>query len=215
MKQWETKIVVVIAFVVFFYKSKSKSRSKSIMFFTEVKDKPKDSDADFSSWEQRDAQIISLMLNCTEPNISSNLLYLDTAKEIWNRLQQLYSGNITKIYEVCRQLFDLRQGTHSLAEYFSHSMGICEEMNLHQPITSDVKSIQQQHEDFNDVQFLTGLSPEYEFVHAQILGSPTLPSLPDMFSRLQRAILSNSTSRSASCGVTAPPSSERSALVVN
>ncbi|XP_059626000.1 uncharacterized protein LOC132269025 [Cornus florida] len=118
-----------------------------------VQDKPKSSVANFSSWEQRDAQIISLMLNCIKPYISSNLLYLDTTKEIWTQLQQLYSG--------------------------------------------------------------TGLSQEYEPVRAQILGSPTLPSLPDMLTRLQRATLSSGASRSASSGVTAPSNSEHSALVVN
>ena len=47
-----------------------------------VDPKPKEGTAGCDEWEQTDAQIISLLLNSNEANISSTLLYLDTAKEI-------------------------------------------------------------------------------------------------------------------------------------
>ncbi|XP_059647309.1 uncharacterized protein LOC132293728 [Cornus florida] len=156
--------------------------------------------------------IISVMINSIEPQISSTLLYLDTAKEIWDRLQQLYSGtgNITRVYELCKQYFNLEQGNYSIEEYYSKVVGVWEELNLYQPITVDVRSMQQQRGDFNVVRFLTGLSSAYESLRAQIMGSPTLPSFAEVFSRLQRATLASDTSN-----LNTGQSGERSALVVS
>ncbi|XP_042945626.1 phosphatidate cytidylyltransferase 1-like isoform X3 [Carya illinoinensis] len=83
------------------------------------------------------------------------------------------------------------QNALGLEEYYSQVMGICEELKMYQPVTSDVPSMLKQREDFNIVHFLVGLKPEYESVRSQILASPQLPSFPDVFSRLQRAILSS------------------------
>ncbi|XP_042951015.1 uncharacterized protein LOC122282979 [Carya illinoinensis] len=77
-------------------------------------------------------------------------------------------------------------------------MGICEELKMYQPITSDVLSMLKQREDFNIVRFLVGLKLEYESVRSQILASPQLPSFPDILSRLQRATLSSDQSNERS-----------------
>jgi hypothetical protein len=46
-----------------------------------------------------------------------------------------------------------------------------------------------QSQDVDVVRFLLGLKPEYESVRAQILGGSDLPSLPEVFSQIQRATL--------------------------
>jgi hypothetical protein len=45
-----------------------------------------------------------------------------------------------------------------------------------------------QHQDVDVVKFLLGLKPEYESVHAQILGGSNLPSL-EVFSRIQLPVV--------------------------
>ena len=67
-----------------------------------VSEKPRKTDSS-SLWEQEDNQIMSLMLTSIEPSIGSTLLYLRTAKAIWERLEHMYSGsgNLSRIYEVC------------------------------------------------------------------------------------------------------------------
>ncbi|XP_042946557.1 uncharacterized protein LOC122279793 isoform X1 [Carya illinoinensis] len=154
----------------------------------------------FAQWEQEDAQILSLMLTSIEPSICSSLIHFDTAQEVWGHLKQMYSGagNITRIYELCKQFFVLEQNALGLEEYYSQVMGICEELKVYQPVTSDVPSMLKQREDFNIVRFLVGLKPEYESVRSQILASPQLPSFPDVFSRLQRATLSSDQSNERS-----------------
>ncbi|KAG7986958.1 hypothetical protein I3843_03G108700 [Carya illinoinensis] len=108
------------------------------------------------------------------------------------------AGNITRIYELCKQFFVLEQNALGLEEYYSQVMGICEKLKVYQPVTSDVPSMLKQREDFNIIRFLVGLKPEYESVRSQILASPQLPSFPDVFSRLQRATLSSDQSNERS-----------------
>jgi hypothetical protein len=154
--------------------------------------KPSDSTSS-SLWDQEDNQIISLMLNSVEPHIRSSCIYLPTAKDIWDHLSHIYSGsgNITRIYEVCKQYFGLEQGAQTVDEYYNQVVAICKEWDMYQPLSTDLKKMDKQRQDVDVVRFLLGLKPEYESVRAQILGGSNLPSLPEVFSRIQRATLSD------------------------
>lgn len=94
------------------------------------------------------------------------------------------TGNINCIYEVCKKYFGLKQGTQRLEEYFFQVMGICEELNMYQPITFDTPYLLQQHEYFNVVHFFIGLKLEHEHLLSQILSSSKLTSLLYVFFRL-------------------------------
>lgn len=96
----------------------------------------------------------------------------------------LGTGNINCICEVCKKYFGLKQGAQRLEECFFQVMGICEELNMYQPITFDIPRMQQQREYFNVVHFLIGLKLEHEHLCSQILSSPKLTSLLYVFFRL-------------------------------
>lgn len=123
-----------------------------------VDTKPTEGTSGYDAWEQTDALIISLLLNSIEANISSTLLYLDTAKDIWDHLAIMYSGtgNFTRAYEVCQQYFRLEQGNLSITDYYSHVKGVCEELRLYHPFTTDAAVWQKQHEDMDVVRFFDG-----------------------------------------------------------
>jgi hypothetical protein len=146
-----------------------------------------------SRWDQEDNQIIYVMPNSVEPHIGSSCIYLPIAKDIWDHLSHMYSGagNITRIYEVCKQYFGLEQGAQTVDEYYNKVVAICKERNMYQPLSIDLKKMEKQRQDADVVRFLLGLKPEYESIHAQILGGSDLPSLPKVFSRIQRATLSD------------------------
>lgn len=154
--------------------------------------KPTDSTST-SLWDQEDNHIISLMLNSVEPHIGSSCIYLPTAKDIWDHLSHMYSGtgNITRIYEVCKQYFGLEQGAQPVDKYYNQVVAICKERDMYQPLSTDLQKMGKQRQDVDVVRFLLGLKLEYESVRAQILGSSDLPSLPEVFSRIQRATLSD------------------------
>jgi hypothetical protein len=166
-------------------------RGKGLYSHLQLETPPENSST--SLWDQADNQIISLMLNSIEPHIGSSCLYLPTAKAIWDHLEHMYSGtgNITRIYEVCKQYFGLEQGTQTIDEYYNQVIAICKERDMYQPLSTDLKKMEKQRQDVDVVRFLLSLKPEYESVRAQILGGSDLPLLSEVFSRLQRATITD------------------------
>jgi hypothetical protein len=101
------------------------------------------------------------------------------------------TGNITRIYEVRKQYFGFEQGAQFVDEYYNQVVAICKERNLYQLPSTNLRKIEKQHQDVDVVQLLLGLKPEFESVRVQILGGSDLPSLPEVFSQIQRANLSD------------------------
>jgi hypothetical protein len=105
----------------------------------------------------------------------------------------MYFGieTITQIYEVCKQYFGLEQGAQIVDSYYNQIVVIYKERNMYQPLPTGLKKMEKQSQDVDVVWFLLCLKPNYESVCAQVLGGSDLPSLPKVFSRIQRATLSD------------------------
>ena len=68
---------------------------------------------------------------------------------------------------------------------------VCEELNIYQSIFSDDKIMKKQRDSMQVARFLSGLPKSLNPVKSQILASPDLPSLSEVFGRLWQATLSN------------------------
>ena len=73
-----------------------------------------------------------------------------------------------------------------LSNYIDQIVSLKEEFLTLMPLTSDVGAQQTQIDKFFMVLTLIGLRPDLETVRDQILGSPSVPSLDDVFARLLR-----------------------------
>ena len=73
-----------------------------------------------------------------------------------------------------------------LSNYIDQIASLKEELLTLMPLTSDVGAQQTQIDKFFMVFTLIGLLPDLETVRDQILGSPSVPSLDDVFARLLR-----------------------------
>ena len=71
-----------------------------------------------------------------------------------------------------------------LCNYIDHIASLKEEFLTLMPLTSDVGAQQTQIDKFFMVLTLIGLRSDFETVRDQILGSPSIPSLDDVFARL-------------------------------
>ena len=60
-------------------------------------------------WKQMDAQIVALLWNSMEPNVADMCGHLGTCKEIWEYTQLLFSSDLTWIYDLSSQYFQLQQ----------------------------------------------------------------------------------------------------------
>ena len=90
----------------------------------------------------------------------------------------------------------------NLSNYISQIASLKEEFLTLMPLTSDVGAQQTQIDKFFMVLTLISLGPDLETVQDQILGSPSITSLDDVFARLLRisstqTLPSNSTSDSS------------------
>ena len=83
-------------------------------------------------------------MDSTEPKISSSLIFLSTAKLVWQQAQELYSGvnNLRHIYDLYQNYFSIALNDLSLEDYHGKFKNIREELNLYQPISSDIKVMQ-------------------------------------------------------------------------
>jgi len=67
--------------------------------------------------------------------ISDNVMFVSTAKEMWNTLKVMYENkkNPSRIFEIYEPLFELKQGDQSLSEFCGHLKSQIDELKMHQP----------------------------------------------------------------------------------
>ncbi len=50
--------------------------------------------------------------------------------------------------------------------YYNQVVVVCKEMNMYQPLSTNLKTMEKQYQDVDVVWFLLGLKPDYESVRA-------------------------------------------------
>ena len=104
-----------------------------------ISEPPGPTDPKFANWRAEDAQIRSHLWNSMESKINCSLVFLPTAKLVWEQAKELYSGvnNLKRIYDLHQNYFSLSLGDMSLEDYYNKFKGVREELNIYQPISSD------------------------------------------------------------------------------
>uniref|UniRef100_A0A2N9FBM1 Integrase catalytic domain-containing protein n=1 Tax=Fagus sylvatica TaxID=28930 RepID=A0A2N9FBM1_FAGSY len=147
-----------------------------------------------SKWIKEDAQIMTWLWNSLEPDIFNNVSYLESSKDIWDTLHLMYSSeeNITRIHELYQDMFSLQQGDRSIEEYFSLLQGMWDELNVYQPLSTDLQKQQKYREEFRVAKFLSGLKPDLDPIRSQILSGKDIPTVRETYARVRRAAISSS-----------------------
>ena len=106
-----------------------------------IKEPPVPTDPKFADWRVEDAQIRSCLWNSKVSKISCSLVFLPTAKLVWEQAKELYSSvnNLNRIYDLHQNYFSLSLSDMSLEDCYNKFKGVCEEFNIYQSISSDVK----------------------------------------------------------------------------
>ncbi|XP_074347653.1 uncharacterized protein LOC141686519 [Apium graveolens] len=124
-------------------------------------------------------------------------MFMNNASEMWKNLEKIFTlTNRSRKYKLSKDLYEVRQHTASINEYYTTMKILWEEldsMNLHPAIlnpTHEIKiflsKIEVQQEDARLFQFLNGLNEVYGPQHSQLLMSATLPSVEQAVSVLQQ-----------------------------
>ena len=151
-----------------------------------IKEPPVPTDPKFADWRADHAQSRGCLWNSMESKINCSLVFLPTAKLDWEQAKELYSGvnNLKRIYDLHQNYLSLSLGDMSLEDYYNKFKGVCEELNIYQPISTDVKIMKKQRDSMHVARFLSGLAKSLNLVKSQILASLDLPSLSEVFGRL-------------------------------
>ena len=82
---------------------------------------PKSNDIKFGAWDEEDSMIMSWLWNSKTLEISSNCMFLLTAKEICNTMCQTYlkMKDYALIYELKTKVTSTKQGSQSITEYYN------------------------------------------------------------------------------------------------
>lgn len=62
------------------------------------------------NWVQDDAQIITWLWNSMEPHVSSNVMFMSMAKEIWHAFSVMHSSNkiLVRIFKLLSKIMPLK-----------------------------------------------------------------------------------------------------------
>ena len=137
-------------------------------------------------WKKIDAQLCSVLWQSVDPKILLHLRAYKTCSKFWNQAKALYTNDIQRLYKVASAIVNIRQQDMDLSNYIGQIASLKEEFLTLMPLTSDVGAQQTQVDKFFMVLTLIGLRPDLETLRDQILGSPSVPSLDDVFARLLR-----------------------------
>ena len=135
-------------------------------------------------WKKIDVQLCSVLWQSVDRKILLHLRAYKTCFKFRNQAKGLYTNDIQRLYKVASAIVNIRQQYMDLSNYIGQIASLKEEFLTLMPLTSDVGAQQTQIDKFFMVLTLIGLCSNLETVRDQILGSPSVPSLDDVFARL-------------------------------
>ena len=125
-------------------------------------------DAKFKSWDEEDSMIMAWLWNSMVPEISDTCMFLKSAKEIWEAVEQTYSKakDAAQIYDVKVKTVAAKQGNKSVTEYANQLKSLWMELDHYRVIKAkcleDSAILKEYIEQDRVYDFLVGLNPEYD-----------------------------------------------------
>jgi hypothetical protein len=137
------------------------------------------------SWKRNNNIIASWIVNSLSKEIAATVLYSNSAAEIWNNLlHRFQQKNGLHIFELKKQLLELRQG--SVSAHFTHLKALWDELSDHTPqhqCTCDgVKPLLEHFHQEYVLHFLMGLNDNFSAIRGEILCMDPLPTIQQVFS---------------------------------
>ncbi|XP_020229506.1 uncharacterized protein LOC109810454 [Cajanus cajan] len=190
------------------------SVKNKISFVDSSLPKPTIDDPTYAMWIRGNNVVISWLYNFVSNEIITNILFVNTAKEIWDDLKSRFSRkNGPRIFQLKRQLMSLQQGINDVSTIKS----IWEELSGYKPSFPRTCGGLQHLQFYNELEyvmsFLMGLNDSFSPIHGQILLSDPLPLIGNALS----LVLQEETQREIDTVVTCTPfiNSDNMAFLVN
>ena len=130
--------------------------------------------------------VLSWLINSMHFDVSSSIMYCETAREMWLELQCVFSqGNGPKIYNIQQEISQITQSQLSVIEYYSKFKKLWDQLLHYEPLTTctcgAMKILSIAHEKSYVMRFLMGLNENFGTVRSHILMLEPFPSMSKVY----------------------------------
>jgi len=97
----------------------------------------------YVTWLSGDYFVMTWLLNSLKMKISGSVMFLTTAKEMWETLKVMYGNekNPSRIFKIYERLFELKQGDKFIPEFYGELKGLIDELEMHQSAVTDATTM--------------------------------------------------------------------------
>nr|GMD70085.1 uncharacterized protein LOC109156569 [Ipomoea batatas] len=98
---------------------------------------PSETDPKYFYWDQCNTMVLSWILRAVSPTIGRGVLWINTAEGVWKDLKKRFSQqDVFRIAEIKSKIYQTKQGTSSVNEYFTQLKLLWDELLVLRPIPS-------------------------------------------------------------------------------
>ncbi|XP_075670230.1 uncharacterized protein LOC142640000 [Castanea sativa] len=170
----------------------------------------------YEDWESCNTMVLSWLINSMHVDVSSSIMYCETAREMWLKLQRVFSqGNGPKVYNLQQEISQITQGQLSVTEYYSKFKKLWDQLIHYEPLPTctcgAMKILSIAHEKSYVMRFLMGLNESFETVRSHILMLEPFPSM----SKVYALVLQEESHKGIGHGAAFTPKPDSMAMYVN
>ena len=137
-------------------------------------------------WAKIDAQLCSILWRSIDSKLMPLFRPFQTCYLVWAKARTLYTNDISRFYDVISRMTNLKKQELDMSTYLGQVQAVMEEFETLMPVSASVSKQQEQRQKMFLVLTLAGLPHDLDSVRDQILASPTVPTVDELFSRLLR-----------------------------
>ncbi|XP_049931297.1 uncharacterized protein LOC116267855 isoform X2 [Nymphaea colorata] len=162
-----------------------------IAYINGRKIEPNETNVAWNTWFLEDNQVKTWIVNSVSPEIQPLILRKRIARDMWVIFEHMYGQKkrIVRVYQLMKDIYSLRQGEHSIADFYAALKSKWEDLDYYFDDTWDRPQDQVHHLakewEIRVFLFLIGLNEDLEGIRSQILNSDRLPSIEEVYSRVE------------------------------
>ncbi|XP_074267149.1 uncharacterized protein LOC141590457 [Silene latifolia] len=171
------------------------SAKRKLGYVTGTVLKPTTNEAKQDAWMVSNSLVISWILQNVSERIRRLVMFIETAKKIWETLNKRYSvANGVRKLKLNKDSYEIAQDNRPIEEYYTQLQIVWDELEnmnnypkitkMTSEITTYVQAVNKQTEERRLSLFLNGLDKDYKVLRSNILLMSPLPPVDTTFSIL-------------------------------
>ena len=170
----------------------------------------------YEDWQSCNTMVLSWLINSMHVDVSSSIMYCETAREMWLELKHLFSqGNGSKIYNLQSGISHISQNHMTVTEFYTKFKRLWDQLLNFEPFPEcscgAMKILSASHDKAYVMRFLMGLNENYETLRSQILKSNPFLSMSKVYS----LVLQEESHKNIGHGVASSSQSDAMAMYTN